>query len=61
MVDAKSEFGTALPIPTCPNCLQLVAQLDSSELMVKTLQSQLADLQKSETILKAKQHHDQVR
>ena len=40
--------------------LKVVSQLESSELMVTTLQSQLSDLQKSETILKAKQHHDQV-
>ena len=39
---------------------QIVAQLESSDLIVKTLQSQLSDLQKSETILKAKQHHEQV-
>lgn len=45
---------------TSMSFFQLVAQLESSELMVKTLQTQLTDLQKSETILKAKQHHDQV-
>lgn len=39
---------------------QIVAQLESSDLIIKTLQSQLSDLQKSETILKAKQHHEQV-
>lgn len=39
---------------------ELMSQLESSDLLVKTIQGQLSDLQKSETILKAKQHHEQV-
>lgn len=39
---------------------QLMNQQESSDLLIKTLQGQLTDLQKSETVLKAKQHYEQV-
>jgi hypothetical protein len=39
---------------------QLMSQQESSDLLIKTLQIQLTDLQKSETVLKAKQHYEQV-
>jgi len=41
---------------------QAVAELESSNLMVKTLQSQVMDMQKNDTVLRARhQHEDAVR
>jgi len=37
-----------------------VSQLESSDLMVKTLQSQLMELQKSDTVLRARHHHEEA-